>query len=46
MHNTKVSLLFLALGFRLAKNYEGAKTAIEKASKGQEMLSSYLCVLD
>ena len=29
-----------AIGFRLAKNYEKAKLAFEKASKGQEMLSS------
>lgn len=29
-----------ANGFRLAKNYEKAKEAFEKASKGQEMLSS------
>ncbi|KAK7247334.1 hypothetical protein RIF29_42215 [Crotalaria pallida] len=29
-----------ANGFRLAKDYEGAKAAFEKASKGQEMLSS------
>ncbi|KAK9267187.1 hypothetical protein L1049_009607 [Liquidambar formosana] len=29
-----------ANGFRLAKNYEKAKVALEKASKGQEMLSS------
>ncbi|CAL5347578.1 unnamed protein product [Camellia sinensis] len=31
-------------GFRLAKNYEKAKAAFEKASKGQEMLSSYNCL--
>lgn len=30
-----------AVGFRLAKKYEKAKVAFEKASKGQEMLSSY-----
>lgn len=30
-----------AIGFRLAKKYEKAKVAFEKASKGQEMLSSY-----
>ncbi|RYR67188.1 hypothetical protein Ahy_A03g013493 isoform D [Arachis hypogaea] len=30
-----------ANAFRLAKDYEKAKTAYEKASKGQEMLSSY-----
>lgn len=29
-----------AIAFRLAKEYEKAKTAFEKASKGQEMLSS------
>lgn len=29
-----------AVGFRLAKDYEKAKVAFEKASKGQEMLSS------
>ncbi|KAK1369154.1 Gamma-soluble NSF attachment protein [Heracleum sosnowskyi] len=29
-----------AIGFRLAKKYEKAKVAFEKASKGQEMLSS------
>lgn len=29
-----------AVAFRLAKNYEKAKLAFEKASKGQEMLSS------
>ncbi|KAK3034381.1 hypothetical protein RJ639_033985 [Escallonia herrerae] len=29
-----------ALGFRLAKKYEKAKQAFEKASKGQEMLAS------
>ncbi|CAL0325069.1 unnamed protein product [Lupinus luteus] len=29
-----------ANGFRLAKDYDSAKTAFEKASKGQEMLSS------
>ncbi|XP_043690175.1 gamma-soluble NSF attachment protein [Telopea speciosissima] len=29
-----------AVGFRLAKDYEKAKIAFEKASKGQEMLSS------
>lgn len=29
-----------AIAFRLAKNYEKAKLAFEKASKGQEMLSS------
>ncbi|KAF8408711.1 hypothetical protein HHK36_004775 [Tetracentron sinense] len=29
-----------AIGFRLRKDYEKAKTAFEKASKGQEMLSS------
>ncbi|KAI8535352.1 hypothetical protein RHMOL_Rhmol10G0167700 [Rhododendron molle] len=29
-----------ANGFRLAKNYEKAKAAFEKASRGQEMLSS------
>lgn len=27
--------------YRLSKNYEKAKEAFEKASKGQEMLSSY-----
>lgn len=31
----------VANGFRLAKDYEKAKIAFEKASKGQEMLSSY-----
>lgn len=31
----------VANGFRLAKDYEKAKLAFEKASKGQEMLSSY-----
>ena len=30
-----------ANGFRVAKDYENAKIAYEKASKGQEMLSSY-----
>lgn len=31
----------VANGFRLTKDYERAKEAYEKASKGQEMLSSY-----
>lgn len=31
----------LANGFRVAKNIEQAKIAFEKASQGQEMLSSY-----
>ena len=31
----------VAIGFRAAKDYERAKEAYEKASKGQEMLSSY-----
>jgi len=30
-----------ANGFRVARNHEKAKIAFEKASKGQEMLSSY-----
>ncbi|WRX25815.1 hypothetical protein QQP08_018302 [Theobroma cacao] len=30
-----------ANGFRVARNYEKAKLAFEKASQGQEMLSSY-----
>jgi len=30
-----------ANGFRVGRNYEKAKIAYEKASKGQEMLSSY-----
>lgn len=30
-----------ANGFRVAKDYENAKIAYEKASKRQEMLSSY-----
>ncbi|KAF3945621.1 hypothetical protein CMV_028022, partial [Castanea mollissima] len=29
-----------AIGYRVAKNHEKAKIAFEKASKGQEMLSS------
>jgi hypothetical protein len=33
--------VFLAIGFRVAKDYEKAKSAFEKASQGQEMLSSY-----
>lgn len=32
---------FVAIGFRLAKKYEKAKEAFEKASKGQEMQASY-----
>ena len=32
-------------GFRVAKDYERAKAAYEKASKGQEMLSSYPSLL-
>lgn len=35
------SYFMAAVGFRLAKKYEKAKVAFEKASKGQEMLSSY-----
>lgn len=35
----------VANGFRVAKNTEKAKTAFEKASKGQEMLSSYPCIV-
>lgn len=31
----------VANGYRVAKDYERAKEAYEKASKGQEMLSSY-----
>lgn len=31
----------VAIAFRFAKNNEKAKIAFEKASKGQEMLSSY-----
>ena len=31
----------VANGFRVAKDYERSKAAYEKASKGQEMLSSY-----
>lgn len=34
-------LFLVAIGFRLAKKNEKAKEAFEKASKGQEMLSSY-----
>jgi hypothetical protein len=30
-----------ANGFRVSKNLEKAKTAYEKASQGQQMLSSY-----
>lgn len=33
--------LAVAVGFRATKDHEKAKTAFEKASKGQEMLSSY-----
>ena len=32
---------FLAIGFRDAKDYEKAKSAFEKASQGQGVLSSY-----
>lgn len=32
--------------YRLSKNYEKAKEAFEKASKGQEMLSSYAFLLN
>jgi hypothetical protein len=32
---------FVANGFRIAKDYEKAKDALEKASKGQELISSY-----
>lgn len=31
----------VANGFRIAKDYEKAKEALEKASKGQELISSY-----
>jgi hypothetical protein len=31
----------VASAFKIAKDYERAKSAYEKASKGQEMLSSY-----
>lgn len=31
----------VANGFRIAKDYEKAKDALEKASKGQELISSY-----
>lgn len=34
-------LWYIAIGYRVAKNHEKAKIAFEKASKGQEMLSSY-----
>ena len=33
--------VFLAIGFRVAKDYEKAKSAFEKASQGQGVLSSY-----
>lgn len=35
-----------AIAYRLAKKYEKAKDAFEKASKGQEMLSSYALYLN
>ncbi|KAE9461498.1 hypothetical protein C3L33_06611, partial [Rhododendron williamsianum] len=36
----KIVFFCCSNGFRLAKNYEKAKVAFEKASRGQEMLSS------
>lgn len=33
--------LYVANGLKIAKDYERAKIAYEKASKGHEMLSSY-----
>lgn len=35
----------VAIGFRASKNHEKAKLAYEKASQGQEMLSSYPYIL-
>lgn len=34
-------MLPIAIAYRVSKDYENAKEAFEKASKGQEMISSY-----